>query len=292
MVVYLCRLIALLLGRFRMSTEEVLRVYNEIAGSIFCKGNKKPSFKDGTFKATTLENAVRRLVTETGVGSSMLDPSGEEKMGKAFVCAMPARNMEHPRLFRTYRVRENAGVNCEIWEAARATTAAPTFFKRVTIGEEGQFKEEFIDGGVRCNNPADEVLEEAKRVFGDDRMLNCLVSIGTGHPGVIGLSKPDGFQRLLPTELINALKQIATDCEKKSKELISRFQNVNGLYFRFNVSHGLEKVSLEEWKKMAEVKTHTHAYLEDNDVSSSMNELVNLLKTPRKKGNYTLRSTR
>ncbi|KAF4546132.1 putative kinesin, partial [Lasiodiplodia theobromae] len=285
-------LIALLLGRFRMSTEEALRIYNEIAGSIFCKGNKKPSFKDGTFKATTLKNAVRELVTRTNVGSSMLHPSESGEMGKAFVCAMPARNMEHPRLFRTYRVRENASVNCEIWEAARATTAAPTFFKRVTIGELGQVKEEFIDGGVRCNNPADEVLEEARRVFGDDRMLNCLVSIGTGHPGVIGLSKPDVFQRLLPTELINALKQIATDCEKKSKELSSRFQNIESLYFRFNVSHGLGEVSLEEWKKMPEVQTHTSAYLANSGVSSSMNELISLLKNPRKEGGYALRSTR
>lgn len=275
-----------------MPTDEALRIYNEIAGSIFCKGNKKRSFQDGTFKATTLENTVRTLVTKRNVGSSMLDSTGVPEMGRAFVCAMSAKNMEHPRLFRTYHVRENAGVNCEIWEAVRATTAAPTFFKRVTIGEEGQVKEEFIDGGVRCNNPADEVLEEARRVFGDQRILNCLVSIGTGHPGVIGLSKPDEFQRLLPTELITALKQIATDCEQKSEELSARFQNIIGLYFRFNVPHGLGQVSLEEWKKMPDVQAHTMAYLRKHDVSRCIDELVNLLKHPRKEGGYALGSTR
>jgi patatin-like phospholipase/acyl hydrolase len=73
--------------------------------------------------------------------------------------------MEYPRRFRTYPVRENASANCKIWEAARATTAAPTFFKRIAIGEEGQAKEHFIDSVLKCNNPAKQVLEEATNVL-------------------------------------------------------------------------------------------------------------------------------
>jgi hypothetical protein len=34
-------------------------------------------------------------------------------------------------------VRENLEINCAIWEASRATTAAPTFFKRISIAETG-----------------------------------------------------------------------------------------------------------------------------------------------------------
>lgn len=47
-------LIALMLGRLRMTTEEALRKYNEIAGALFCKANRKSSFKDGSFKVATL----------------------------------------------------------------------------------------------------------------------------------------------------------------------------------------------------------------------------------------------
>lgn len=209
-------LIALMLGRLRMTTKEALQTYNVLASEIFSKENKKWIVQDGTFKANTLERKVQEIVTKKSLGEFMLDPSTDVlKKGKAFVCAMPARSMAHPRRFRTYTVRSNPSANCQIWEAARATTAAPTFFKRIEIGEEGQAKEEFFDGGLRCNNPVDEVLNEARDIFGNDRRVNCVVSIGTGHTGTIGLARPDAFQKVLPTKLIEVLKKIATDCQEK-----------------------------------------------------------------------------
>ncbi len=195
-------LIALMLGRLRMTTQEALQAYNSIASAIFSERNKKWQFQDGLFKASTLENKVQEIVLGRNLGQHMLEPSNHSTTGKAFVCAMSANNMTYPRRFRTYLVRENASPNCYIWEAARATTAAPRFFKRIAIAEEGQPKEEFIDGALGCNNPAKEVLEEARKVFGNDRQVRCLVSIGTGYPGTTGLANPDAFQKFLPTPLL------------------------------------------------------------------------------------------
>jgi predicted acylesterase/phospholipase RssA len=214
----------------------------------------------------------------------MLDPSNQSSKGKAFVCAVPANNMAHPRRFRTYPVRTLASANCRIWEAARATTAAPTFFKRIAIGEEGQAKEEFIDGGLRCNNPANQVLEEARNIFGNDRLVRCLVSIGTGHPGTIGLAKPDAFQRVLPTKLIDVLKKIAAECEHTASGLSERFKDLEKFYFRFNVTHGAEGISLEEWEKMGELTEHTKTYMADVSVSRAMDEVVDILCNPRNTG--------
>ena len=195
----------------------------------------------------------------------------------SFVCAMAAASMAYPRRFRSYRVRENASANCEIWEAARATTAAPTFFKRMSIGAPGQVKEDFIDAGIRCNNPVKEVMEEARLVFGDERPVGCLVSIGTGHPGTIGLSKPDAFQKILPSKLIDVLKGIATDCESTAVDLTRRFRRRDDTYFRFNVTHGAGLISLEEWKKMGEVQGHTISYLQDPSVSKAIDSVVGIL---------------
>jgi patatin-like phospholipase/acyl hydrolase len=36
----------------------------------------------------------------------------------------------------------------KIWEAARATTAAPTYFPRMKLG-----KHDYVDGGLGYNNP-------------------------------------------------------------------------------------------------------------------------------------------
>jgi len=277
----LISLIALMLGRLRMTTDEALRTYNSLAHAIFSKDNKKWKGKDGLFKATTLEKKVQEIVLEKKLGELILDPSHQSRKGKTFVCAVPANNMAYPRRFRTYSVRANASANCKIWEAARATTAAPVFFKRIDIGEEGQAKEQFIDGGLKCNNPANQVLEEARKIFGDDRLVRSLISLGTGHRGTIGLAKPDAFQKLLPTKLISVLKSIATDCEDMANELSTRFINLEKFYFRFNVAHGAEGVSLEEWEKMGELTEHTKAYMEEVGVSKAIDEVVDILCNPR-----------
>jgi predicted acylesterase/phospholipase RssA len=266
-----------MLGRLQMTTDEALRTYNSLARAIFSKDNKKRLGQDGTFKATTLENKVQEVVSKKGLGELMLDPSNQSIKGKAFVCAVPANNMTYARRFRTYPVRTLASANCRIWEAARATTAAPTLFKRIAIGEEGQAKEEFIDGGLGCNNPSNQVLEEARSIFGNDRQVRCLVSIGTGHPGTIGLAKPDTFQKVLPTKLIDVLKKITTDCQNTANGLSARFKDLEKFYFRFNVAHGAEGISLEEWEKMGELTEHTKAYMAEVSVSTAMDEVVDIL---------------
>lgn len=273
-----------MLGRLQMTTDEALRTYNSLAGAIFSRNNKKWLGQDGGFKATTLEKTVQEVVSKRGLGELMLDPSHQPRKGKAFVCAVPANSMAYPRRFRTYPVRTLASANCRIWEAARATTAAPTFFKRIAIGEEGQAKEEFIDGGLGCNNPTTQVLEEARNIFGNNRLVRCVVSIGTGHPGTIGLAKPDAFQKVLPTQLISVLKKIATDCEEMANGLSARFKDLEKFYFRFNVAHGAEGSSLEEWDKMGELTEHTKAYMADVSVSKAMDEIVDLLCNPRQVG--------
>jgi predicted acylesterase/phospholipase RssA len=270
-----------MLGRLQMTTGEALRAYNSLARVIFSRDNKKWLGQDGAFKATTLEKKVQEMVSERGLGELMLDTSHQLKKGKAFVCAVPANSMAYTRRFRTYPVRALASANCRIWEAARATTAAPTFFKRIAISEEGQPKEEFIDGGLGCNNPANQVLQEASNIFGNNRPVCCLISIGTGHPGTIGLVKPDTFQKVLPTKLIGVLKKIATNCEETANGLSTRFKDLEKFYYRFNVVHGAEGISLEEWEKMGELTEHTKAYMEEVSVSKAIDEIVHLLRYPR-----------
>jgi hypothetical protein len=152
--------------------------------------------------------------------------------------AMAASNLEYPRRFRSYPTRENRSINCKVWEVARSTTAAPTFFKRISIGLPVQIAEDFIDVGIKCNNPVEVVMDEARLVFKGDRPVGSIVSMGTGGGGAFGLAKPDLFQKILPLELINILKKIATDCEGVVNKMDRRFFHRPDVYFRFNVTHG------------------------------------------------------
>jgi hypothetical protein len=282
-----------MLGRLGMTIDEAIEQYTATASAIFSKKNRKAAYKGDAFKATTLENKIQELVATAAMGDRMIEPSsdadgpgegGAQSRGcRAFVCAMPARNMAHPQRIRTYRVRENAGPDCLIWQAARATTAAPTFFKPVAIAAApGHAPQQFVDGGLRCNNPVREVMDEARAVFGGAARLGCLVSIGTGHAAVIGLARqPDAFERLLPVGLIKALKDVATDCEKEAQSVARQFRSEPpDRYFRFNVAHGASGISLEEWERLDEVTQHTEAYLKDAEVTRAIDRLVKLLCEP------------
>jgi len=270
-------LIAIMLGRLRMTTKEALHEYNKIAGQIFSSSNKLFG-EDGTFKASTLEREMKKVVAEKSANDDgderMQNPTTEVSTGAAFVCAMPAVNFKYPRRFRTYDVRKHRNANCKIWEAARATTAAPTVFKGIEIGESGQIAERFVDAGMKCNNPTKEVIQEAQLLFGDHRPFGVLVSLGTGHPGTVGMSAPDAFQKILPTELIDFLKNLALDCESTAKDVERQLKYFPNHYFRFNVTHGVGTISLEEWKKMGDVQSHTKAYLQEEKVSDAIDLLV------------------
>lgn len=192
-----------------------------------------------------------------------------------FVCAVPQHDVRAragPRLFRTYRVRENASFNCKIWEACRATSAAPSYFEPINIGDEGE-QETFVDGGLGYNNPVEQLLEEARRVF-PGRKVACVVSIGTGVANVITFPESP---KSSPLKLIKALKKMATESDTTAEKIHGRFRDVQDTYFRFSVDRGLQGIGLEEWKELSKVRTFTTEYINQQVVSEQLNKVVKAL---------------
>ena len=161
----------------------------------------------------------------------------------------------------------------KIWEAARATSAAPTFFKRMKIGPPGA-QEEFLDGGVGNNNPIRLLMKETPQAFDNQRAVACIISIGTGSTNITEFKEPGLFQKVVPTKLIDALKEIATDCERVEKEVAQRFATTPGIYFRFNVEHGLERIPMESYDELGNIKSKTINYLQDDKIAHSVDEAV------------------
>ncbi|KAH8750222.1 hypothetical protein F5883DRAFT_227773 [Diaporthe sp. PMI_573] len=262
-------LIALLLGRLRRSVPQARREYVRIAEEVF----SLPRYlKKNTFDGQKLEEAVKRLLGNDRSDEKMLEKDGS---CKAFVCAVPQQDVKAragPRLFRTYRVRENASFNCTIWEACRATSAAPSYFEPIKIGDDGE-RETFVDGGLGYNNPVEQVLEEARRIF-PGRKVACVVSVGTGVANVIAF--PDS-PKTGPVTLINALKNMATESDTTAEKIHWRFQNVQDTYFRFSVDRGLQGIRLEEWKELSKVRTFTTEHLNQHIISEQVNKVVRAL---------------
>jgi len=135
---------------------------------------------------------------------------------------------------------------------------------------------DYIDGGIVCNNPAQQVLDEARRIH-KSRRVDCILSVGTGRAQTVGLPQPNAFQKLLPTDIVTVLKKLATDSERTARELENRYRDTPGVYFRLNVELGLQNITLEEWTRMTEVTEHTIKYLKDDEVSQEVDNLVNIL---------------
>ncbi|KAJ7032996.1 acyl transferase/acyl hydrolase/lysophospholipase [Mycena alexandri] len=269
-------IIALMLGRLRMDVDTAIMCYDHLAKEVFSE--VKRGLGDRKFKASKLEEVIKCTVAEmTGDSETPLLEHGED-FCRTFVCARNAQNMNAniPVLFRTYDSHETH-TGCKIWEAARATSAAPTFFKRIEIGR-GQ--QHFIDGGLGSNNPSKVVLDEAKKVF-PNRQIGCIVSIGTGQVGTISIDRPGFLQHLIPTDVIEALQGIATDCEAKHEEMLALFDNSPNTYFRLNVDQGMQNIKLSEWEKLSNVEAHTAQYMRRKEVEKTLTLLVNVMGTHR-----------
>lgn len=100
-----------------------------------------------------------------------------------------------------------------------------------------------------------------------------------GKPKTSGFKKANGIQRVLlaSIDLIEVLVELATSAEGDASKMDARYHNYPGVYHRLNVDRGLETVSLEEWEKLPEVKTHTMSYLEDGNISQRIDNIVDSL---------------
>jgi predicted acylesterase/phospholipase RssA len=85
--------------------------------------------------------------------------------GVSFVCAS-STTPTHAELPRSYGLRKAGHPNCDcfLWEAVRATLAAPLSFESVTLESPNV---PFIDEAVQVNNPIDQVSSEADRLWPD-----------------------------------------------------------------------------------------------------------------------------
>jgi len=177
----------------------------------------------------------------------------------SFVCAFTkARNT--PVLLRSYTTEDSVDSlstsDCVIWKAARATSAAATFFDPMEIG-----RQTFVDGATGMNNPVEQVLEEAKSIWPDaiaKGRIQCLLSIGTGLPDLKKFG--DNLK-----EVVETLKEIAVETEKTETRFFKNHEllGLGGRYFRFNVNKGLCDIQLDDHEKLAEIEASAEYYLDN-----------------------------
>ncbi|KAH9888239.1 FabD/lysophospholipase-like protein [Xylariomycetidae sp. FL2044] len=289
-------LVAILLSRFKMTTTEAIEAYYDFSKQIFAKTERFPHMYDEKI----LVKIIRDMISKHEVGDYMREKERSTQC-RAFVCTQLARNQGEVVRFRTYESKAkrfpeklDKGIalssptkpssevqpdeswatrdDIQIWEACRATTAAPGYFVPMEI-RRGDEVRTYVDGAMGCNNPVIELVDEATALYGTDCTLGCLVSLGTGFSGSKTIGKRKGV--LAKYDLFQNVLKIVTDTENAHLSMRKSIRAEHDTYFRFNVRSGTENIRLNAYAELDALSDLTNAYVEEE--SAEIEKVVRIL---------------
>jgi patatin-like phospholipase/acyl hydrolase len=133
-------IIAIMLGRLRMTVEECIDAYLALSKVIFTDQKSFPGVRKlaggAQYAASAMEENMKAIIkSKTGDPEAKMRDPLKKACCKTFVVATARDYADAPPFkLRTYSTEEYPADNCTIWQAARATSAATTFFEPVTFG--------------------------------------------------------------------------------------------------------------------------------------------------------------
>ena len=133
-----------------------------------------------------------------------------------------------------------------LWQVARATSAAPKYFAPIEI--QGYKKVHlFKDGGFGCSNPTREIYNDVVHKHGE-RGIGPFVSIGTGETVLRHKRQRNHIRDTILNIRIATKLPARTIKVHEEMESLSRRDNFEFPYFRFDGGEELGDIALDEWK--------------------------------------------
>ncbi|CAG7831143.1 unnamed protein product [Allacma fusca] len=202
-------ILAFLIGAHRRTLGECESLYKQLSQEIFNQntfiGAGNLFWSHSYYNTAAWEKILRKHIGETPLITLARDP---DLPRVAAISTVVNQERVYPYVFRTYafkpsiRSRYTGGSRYEMWEAVRASAAAPTYFEEIRLGNNLH-----QDGGVLVNNPTSVALSEAKSLW-EGQPLQCVMSLGTGqtfssrkNPNLSDLIPPDTANPKSPSSL-------------------------------------------------------------------------------------------
>ncbi|KAK3983768.1 acyl transferase/acyl hydrolase/lysophospholipase [Cladorrhinum sp. PSN332] len=286
-------LVAVMLGRLRMSVDNTIKAYWQLGNYVFYPRRFIRSYSSKKLKkaivGTVLDNCgchqggrhcgdqeLLRQYDYAESGSHDVSyrehPEREnftckvvlvaQKKGGSSQATHLFRSYNHCQRFENEPQEYNPGAlgrsQTKIWEACRATSAAPYYFRNMTIDAD-----QYLDGGAGNNNPSNIAWNEAKwmSTLEDPHLLGevaGVVSLGCGDKTGLDLFGNQKSVFYIAKALKHGRNQI-TETQKADNETRNHANSSGAAYFRFTVKpisgdsghDGLSGVKLSECRKLA-----------------------------------------
>ncbi|XP_014256693.1 calcium-independent phospholipase A2-gamma-like [Cimex lectularius] len=278
-------IICCLLPPHEMSLSEIKDLYRNLSAQVFTqstlRGTSNLVWSHGYYDTAAWEKLLKCYVGET----KLLDSAKHEICPKAAtISTIINKSKVAPYIFRNYdypynRKSEYAGsINHTMFQAVRASAAAPTIFEEFRIGDILH-----QDGGMIVNNPAAVAVHEVRTLWPDES-LSCVVSCGTGK------LLPTMFQDEISADakqtssswktIFNKILESATDTEAVHNMLNDLLPE--DVYYRIN-PHLSRKVTMDDVHEttISLLEADTEMYYRRN--KEKFQEIVKKLLLPRSK---------
>jgi patatin-like phospholipase/acyl hydrolase len=152
-----------------LPAEQLVALYADEGPSIFDRSlfqriRSADGLLDEKYDAAPLDRALKRFLSDKRLADTKPD------------LIIPAYDMHDPGpyFFKSRKARDEPGEDVPLSVVARATSAAPTYFEALELGERA-----LVDGGVVAGNPAMCAFAEVLRFHPAAEVT--LVSLGTGQ---------------------------------------------------------------------------------------------------------------
>ncbi|XP_017402366.1 calcium-independent phospholipase A2-gamma isoform X3 [Cebus imitator] len=256
-------ILAFMLGLFHMPLDECEELYRKLGSDVFSQnvivGTVKMSWSHAFYDSQTWENILKDRMGSALMIETARNPTCPKVAAVSTIVnrgitpkAFVFRNYGH---FPGINSHYLGGCQYKMWQAIRASSAAPGYFAEYALGNDLH-----QDGGLLLNNPSALAMHECKCLW-PDVPLECIVSLGTGR------YESDVRNTVTHTSLKTKLSNVinsATDTEEVHIML-------DGLlppdtYFRFNPVM-CENIPLDESRneKLDQLQLEGLKYIERNE---------------------------
>ncbi|XP_060750297.1 calcium-independent phospholipase A2-gamma-like isoform X2 [Tachysurus vachellii] len=260
--------LAFMLALAHFSIEECEEMYRRFGSDVFRQNPLVGTVKMG-WSHSYYNTEKWEMILKEKIGDQLLVRTARDDRSPKVSAVSAVVNWgtsPKPFIFRNYNhspgrlSRYAGGSGYQLWQAVRASSAAPGYFQEFPL-----YNDIHQDGGIILNNPCALAVHES-RLLWPNQQFQCVLSLGTGRYD--NARRGPATSTSLRAKISNLISS-ATDTEGVHTLLADLLEP--NVYFRFNPMLSAE-VSLDESRPSAlkQLQLDTQQYLERNEAKMKL----------------------